>query len=62
MRVRTGDRPSVPATSMLGVLALGAGHGATVTLQAEGPGAEEALDALAALLSRDLDADEPADG
>ncbi|GAA3801473.1 HPr family phosphocarrier protein [Sphaerisporangium flaviroseum] len=61
VRIRAGDRPSVPATSMLGVLALGAGHGTVVTLQAEGPGAEEALETLAELLSRDLDAEEPAD-
>jgi phosphocarrier protein HPr len=62
VRVRAGDRPSVPATSMLGVLALGAEHGTAVTLQADGPGAQEALDALAELLSRDLDAEEPVDG
>lgn len=61
VRVRVGDRPSVPATSMLGVLALGAGHGTEVTLQAEGEGAEEALETLARLLSRDLDTEEAAD-
>ncbi|WP_248960221.1 HPr family phosphocarrier protein [Sphaerisporangium perillae] len=61
VRIRVGDRPPVPATSMLGVLALGAEHGTAVILQADGPGAEEALDSLAELLSRDLDAEEPAD-
>ncbi|MFC4585181.1 HPr family phosphocarrier protein [Sphaerisporangium corydalis] len=59
VRLRVGDKPSVPATSMLGVLALGAEQGTAVTLQAEGPGAEEALDALAELLARDLDAEDP---
>lgn len=46
---------------MLGVLSLGVVQGTEVTLEAEGPGAEEALDALAALLARDLDADEAPD-
>ncbi|MEU6608741.1 HPr family phosphocarrier protein [Streptomyces shenzhenensis] len=50
---------TVDARSLLSVLALGAGHGDPVTLTAEGEGAEEALDALAALLTRDHDA-EPA--
>jgi phosphocarrier protein HPr len=58
--VRLGEK-AVPATSMLGVLSLGAVHGAEVTLEADGPGAEEALDSLVALLSRDLDAEEALD-
>jgi phosphocarrier protein len=58
--IRTGDRKPVPAASILSVLALGAVHGAEVTLEAEGDGAQEAIDALAELLARDLDA-EPAD-
>lgn len=57
VRVRLGEK-SVPANSMLGVLSLGAVRGAEVTLEADGDGAEAALDALAALLSHDLDADE----
>ncbi|WP_182878045.1 HPr family phosphocarrier protein [Microbispora sp. H10670] len=57
VRIRVGDGDAVPADSMLGVLTLGAGHGAVVTLEAEGPGAEEALTALADLLARDLDAE-----
>ncbi|MFB9253748.1 HPr family phosphocarrier protein [Sphaerisporangium melleum] len=61
VRISAGERPPVPATSMLGVLALGAVQGTQVTLQADGPGAEEALTALAELLARDLDAEEPAD-
>ncbi|MBD2891575.1 HPr family phosphocarrier protein [Spirillospora sp. NPDC000708] len=60
VRIRAGGR-SAPADSILAVLALGAGHGAEVTLEADdGPGADAALDALAALLARDLDAEEPA--
>jgi phosphocarrier protein len=47
---------------MLAVLALGAVRGTEVTLNAEGPGADEALDSLAELLSRDLDAEETVDG
>lgn len=60
VRIRAGDR-SVPATSMLGVLSLGAVQGTEVTLESDAPEAEAALDTLAALLSRDLDAEEPAD-
>jgi phosphotransferase system HPr (HPr) family protein len=55
--IRTGDRKAVPAKSMLSVLSLGAKHGTEVVLEAEGDGAEAALDALAALLSRNLDED-----
>ncbi|NRQ37233.1 HPr family phosphocarrier protein [Nonomuraea sp. NN258] len=57
VRVLLGAK-SVPANSMLGVLSLGAVRGTEVTLEAEGPGAEAALDTLAALLGRDLDAGE----
>jgi phosphocarrier protein HPr len=38
-------------------MALGAKHGEEVVLTAEGDGADEALDGLVALLSRDLDAE-----
>jgi len=48
----------VDARSMLGVLALGARNGDTVVLEAEGDGAEAALDSLVALLQQDHD--EPA--
>lgn len=51
---REGDEP-VDARSILGVMALGAKHGESVTLSAEGEGAEEKLEDLVALLSRDLD-------
>ena len=47
----------VDATSILGVMALGAKHGEEVVLSAEGDGADEALEQLVALLSRDLDAE-----
>lgn len=59
--IRVGDGRPVPAASMLAVLSLGAGHGTEVTLEADGPDADAALDALVALLSRDLDAEEAAD-
>lgn len=61
VRIRVGDGRPAPANSILAVLALGAGPGAEVTLQAEGPGAQQALDELAELLSRDMDAEEGAD-
>ncbi|CAN5338543.1 HPr family phosphocarrier protein [soil metagenome] len=46
---------SVNAASILGVLSLGIGHGETVTLSADGDGAEAALDSLAEVLGTDLD-------
>jgi phosphocarrier protein HPr len=59
--IRTGDKKPVPARSMLSVLSLGATFGTEVTIEAEGDGADAALDELAALLARDLDDDsEPA--
>lgn len=64
VKLRVGDGPAVDARSILAVLALRVGHGTAVTLSAGaegGPAAEQALDALAELLSRDLDA-EPANG
>ena len=53
---RPGEDP-VDATSILGVMALGAKHGEQVVLTAEGEGAETVLDGLVELLSRDLDAE-----
>ncbi len=53
---KDGDDP-VDATSILGVMALGAKHGEEVTLTAEGDGADEALESLVVLLSRDLDSE-----
>ncbi|MGW4460838.1 HPr family phosphocarrier protein [Micromonospora sp. NPDC004704] len=59
--IRVGDKRPVPANSMLSVLSLGAKRGTEVVIEAEGEGAEAALDALADLLVRDLDAEEAAD-
>ena len=57
----TADKKAVPARSMLSVLSLGAKYGTEVTIEAEGDGADAALDELAALLARNLDEDsEPA--
>ncbi len=53
---KEGGNP-VDARSILMVMALGAKHGETVTLAAEGDGADAALDSLVELLSRDLDAE-----
>ena len=49
------DSNPVDARSILSVMALGAKFGDTVTLTADGEGADEALDSLVALLGRDLD-------
>jgi len=57
VRLRVGDGRPADARSILAVLALRVGHGTEVTLSAEGEAADQALDALADLLSRDLDAD-----
>lgn len=58
--ISRGGAP-VPARSMLSVLSLGAGFGAEVILSTDdAAGAEEALDELANLLARDLDAPEDA--
>jgi phosphocarrier protein HPr len=54
--IRKGDSVPVDAASILAVMTLGAEQGDEVTLAAEGDGAEEALEALAALLETDLDA------
>ncbi|MEU1586854.1 HPr family phosphocarrier protein [Micromonospora sp. NPDC005710] len=54
--IRTGDTTPVPARSMLAVLSLGAKKGTEVILEADGDGAQDAVDTLADLLERDLDA------
>jgi phosphocarrier protein HPr len=61
VQIRVGDGKPVAAASMLAVLSLGAGKGTEVTLSAEGPGADDALDSLASLLATDLDAEETTD-
>jgi phosphocarrier protein HPr len=57
VQISRGDQPPVNARSLLSLLTLGAEHGDLVTLYAEGDGAEQALDELAALLGRELDED-----
>lgn len=49
---------SVDATSILGVMALGAKHGEQVEITADGEGADAVLDELVTLLETDLDAEE----
>jgi len=51
---KEGGNP-VDAASILGVMTLGAKYQDTVVLTAEGERADEVLDSLAELLSRDLD-------
>ena len=49
----SGNR-KMNAKSLLGIMSLGIITGATVTLSAMGPDAEEAVNALEALLQRDV--------
>ena len=53
--VASGDGRSVNAASILSVLSLGIDYGATVTLSAEGAGADEALSSLVALIESDVE-------
>jgi phosphocarrier protein len=46
----TGGGQTVSSRSIMGLMMLGAGRGATIELRAEGWDAKEALDALAALV------------
>lgn len=65
VKLRVGDGPAADARSILAVLALRVEHGTTVTLITADQGAdadaaaaaEQALDTLADLLARDLDAE-----
>jgi phosphocarrier protein HPr len=57
VRISTAERPPVDASSIIAVLSLGAHGGDTVTIEASGDGAEEALAVMATLLARDLDAE-----
>lgn len=56
--ISAGER-AADARSILGVLSLGVNHGGTVTLTADGDGAEAVLDELAAMLASDLDSETP---
>jgi len=58
--ITAGER-TVDARSMLGVLSLGVNTGGTVTLAAEGEGADTVLDALVRFLESDLDSETPVD-
>jgi phosphocarrier protein len=49
------DSAPVNASSILAVMSLGVGYGQSVTLNAEGEGADQALDTLAALLATEQD-------
>ncbi len=53
--IRKGDGPPVDARSILRVLALGAKNGDAVTLEADGDGAAEALEAVASVVAADHD-------
>jgi phosphocarrier protein HPr len=49
------DGQSVPARSIMGLMMLGAGKGASIELHADGWDAKEALDALVALIESGFD-------
>ena len=53
---KVGEEP-VDASSILGVMALGAKHGEKVVLTSDDPDSEAVLDELVALLATDLDAE-----
>lgn len=53
--IRKGDGTAVDARSILRVLALGAKNGDTVVLEADGDGADEALEAVASVVAEDHD-------
>jgi phosphocarrier protein HPr len=56
VRMSIGEKAPVDARSIIAVLALGAHGGDTVTIEASGDGADEALAAMAEVLEQDLDA------
>jgi phosphocarrier protein HPr len=60
VRISVAGKPPVDASSIIAVLSLGAKGGDTVTIEADGEGADAALAAVAEILLQDLDA-EPAD-
>ena len=49
------DGMSVPATSIMGLMMLGAAMGTSISVEARGPEAQQALDALAALVASKFD-------
>ncbi|WP_110590026.1 dihydroxyacetone kinase phosphoryl donor subunit DhaM [Microbacterium suaedae] len=50
VRIGTDEHDSVDARSVMGLMSLGASHGDVISVTAEGPDAERALDALRALV------------
>lgn len=48
---------TVPGTSIMGLMMLAASIGTTITVEASGPGASLAMDALADLVTRKFDED-----
>jgi phosphocarrier protein HPr len=55
VRIGRDGRDPVDARSPLLLMTLGAGHGDEVVVEAEGPGASEALAEIVALVQADLD-------
>jgi phosphocarrier protein HPr len=55
VRISIAEKPPVDARSIISVLSLGAHGGDTVTISADGEGADAALDAMAEILAKDLD-------
>ncbi len=53
----TRDGVTVDARSIMGLLMLGAGNGCSIDISAEGPDAQEAIDALCDLVARKFDED-----
>lgn len=51
------DGETVPATSIMGLMMLAAAMGTSVTVEASGPQADEAITALAALVASKFDED-----
>lgn len=54
----TRDGVTVDARSIMGLLMLGAGIGCSIDVSAEGPDAEEAMEALNDLVARKFDEDQ----
>ncbi|WP_269220455.1 HPr family phosphocarrier protein [Brevundimonas vesicularis] len=54
----TRDGVTVDARSIMGLLMLGAGIGCSIDVSAEGPDAEEAMEALTDLVGRKFDEDQ----
>lgn len=54
----TRDGVTVDARSIMGLLMLGAGIGCSIGVSAEGPDAEEAMEALTDLVARKFDEDQ----